>query len=127
MLDFNQLFPLFASLVGFPAFVAAGVNVAKYVATRFFNTSLDDLAPKIVFWVNVVGFVGVGVAYFTGNLPLLSQIDAQLGSLATALLSLLAFLIDLGLPKVFNAGLRGMPVIGKSYSLEAEKFKAPKG
>lgn len=126
-MDVNDLFPIFAALVGFPAFVAAAVNVAKFISTKFFDYSLDDLAPKIVFWVNVIGFVGVAVAYFTGNLPLLSQVDAQLGSLATFLLSLLAFLVDLGLPKLYHAGFRGMPVIGKSYSWDASKFRAPLG
>lgn len=118
-MNLNDLFPIFAALVGFPAFVAAGVNVAKWVAAQY-NYSLDTLAPQIVFWVNVAGFVGVAVAYFTGNLPLLNQIDEQLGSLAKFLLTLLAFLIDLGLPKVFHAGFRGMPLVGKSYSLESE-------
>lgn len=111
----NDLFPIFAALVGFPAFVAAGVNVAKY-----FGWLSDGNAPQVVFWVNVVGFLGVAIAYFTGNLPLLSQIDDALGQFATFLLTLLAFLIDLGLPKVFHAGFKGMPVIGKSYSLEGK-------
>lgn len=110
-MDLNELFPLFASLVGFPAFVAAGVNIAKYFALLS-----DGDAPKIVFWVNVAGFVGVAVAYFTGNLVLLSNIDAQLGSLAMFLLTLVSFLGELGLAKVWHNALRGAPVIGESFS-----------
>jgi len=89
MLNINDLFPLFASLVGFPALVAAGVNVAKY-----FELLPDGSAPAIVFWVNLVGFAGVAVAYFTGNIPILSQIDLQLRSLATFFQQLLPDLVD---------------------------------
>lgn len=112
-MNINDLFPLFASLVGFPAFVAALANVAKY-----FGLLADGDAPKFVMWAHLAGFVAVAVAYFLGYAPVIAQIDAQLGSLATFLLTLIAFLSDLGLAKVFNAGLRGTPVIGKSYSQE---------
>lgn len=113
MLDINDLFPLFASLVGFPAFVAALVNVAKH-----FKWLSDGQAPKVVFWINVAGFVGVAAAYFTGNFDLLASIDAQLGSLALFLLSLVSFIGELGLAKLYHAGLKGAPVVGKSFSAE---------
>lgn len=112
-MDFNDLFPLFASLVGFPALVAAVVNVAK---SRGWIS--DGAAPSVVGWLTLAGFVAVGVAYFTGNVPAISQIDAQLGSLATFLLTLAAFVGNLGLAKVYHAGLRGTPFIGKSHSLK---------
>lgn len=110
-MNINELFPLFASLIGFPAFVAAAVNVAKY-----FGKIEDGQAAPVVFWVNIVGFVLVGLAYFTGNLELLSKIDAQLGSLATFLLTFVSFIVELGLAKIYHAGLRGTPVLGKSFS-----------
>ena len=110
-MNINQPFPLFASLVGFPALVAAAVNVAKY-----FELLPDGAAPAVVFWVNIAGFVGVAVAYFTGNTPLLAQIDAQLGSLAMFLLTFVTFIGELGFAKLYHAGLKGTPVIGKSNS-----------
>jgi hypothetical protein len=110
-MDINQLFPLFAALVGFPAIVAAGINTAKY-----FGLLTDGQAPAVVFWVNLVGFVGVGVAYFTGNLPLLSQIDSQLGSVSAFLLSFVAFVSQLKGANAYHAALRGSPVIGKSFT-----------
>jgi hypothetical protein len=111
--NINDLFPLFASLVGAPALIAALVNIAKT-----FQWVPDTEAPKYVFWANIVVFVGVGVAYFTGNLPLLSQIDVQLGSFATFLLTLVAFVTELGLAKVYHVGLRGYPAIGKSRTYD---------
>jgi len=110
-MDFNQLFPIFASLVGFPALVTAVVNVAKN-----YGWISDGSAPKVVGYLTFAGFVGVAVAYFTGNLPLVSQVDTQLGSFATFLLTFAAFVGDLGLAKVYHAGLRGTPFIGKSFS-----------
>lgn len=110
-MNINELFPLFASLVGFPAFVAAAVNAAKY-----FGKIEDGQAAPAVFWVNIAGFVLVGVAYFTGNVELLTKIDTQLGSLAMFLLTFVSFITELGLAKVYHAGLRGTPVLGKSFS-----------
>jgi hypothetical protein len=114
-MNVNDLFPLFASLLGFPALIAAGVNVAKY-----FGWLVDTQAPTVVFWLNIAGFVGVAIAYFTGNVPLLTQIDEQLGSLALFLLSFVSFVSQLGFAKVAHAGLKGTPVIGKSFSLESK-------
>jgi len=110
-MNINELFPIFAGLVGFPALVAAGVNVAKY-----FNFLTDGQAPAVVFWVNIAGFVGVAVAYFTGNVESLSSLDAAFGDTATFLLSFVAFVSQLGFAKLYHAGLKGTPVIGKSYS-----------
>jgi len=110
-MNINDLFPLFASLIGFPALVAAAVNVAKY-----FGVLPDGSAPKVVFWVNLVGFVGVGALYFTGNLPLLTELDKQFGSLALFLMTLVSFIGELGFAKLYHAGLKGTPVIGKSAS-----------
>jgi len=113
MLDPNQIFVIFAALVGFPAFVAAVVNVLKY-----FKVISDGQAPAVVLWTTVVGFVGVGIAYYTGNIQILETVDVQLGLFAQFIVTFLAFATDLGLAKVFHAGLRGTPVIGTSYSLD---------
>jgi len=111
MLNPNELFPLFASLVGFAAFVAAGVNVLKY-----FGVIVDGQASAFVFWANVAGFVGVAVAYFTGNVDILTRIDAQLGNYALFMLSFISFIGELGAAKLFHEALKGSPVVGKSFS-----------
>ena len=111
MLDPNQIFTIFATLVGFPALVAAVVNVLKYV-----NVITDTQAPTAVSILTLAGFVGVGIAYYTGNVPVLEGIDVKLGQVAMFLTTFLAFVIDLGLAKVAHIGLRGVPVIGRSFS-----------
>jgi hypothetical protein len=105
----NEIFVLFAALVGFPALIAAGVNVLKY-----FGLVTAGSAPKFVLWANIILFVGVAVAFFTGNVDLLTKLDAQMGTFAAFMLTFVAFVTDLGLAKAYHAGMRGTPVIGES-------------
>ena len=107
----NDIFVLFASLVGFPAFVAAVVNTLKY-----FNVLIDGQAPKVVLWFTIAGFVLTGVLFFMGQVDLLTRIDAALGSYALFLITFVSFIGDLGLAKLYNLGLKGTPVIGKSFT-----------
>lgn len=116
MPNLNELFPIFASLIGAPAFIAALVNTAKY-----FGILQDTQAPKAVLWLTLLEFAGVAVAFFLDKIPVLIQVDLYLGSLALFMLSFVSFLTELGLAKLYNLGLRGTPVIGKSYSQEADE------
>ena len=116
MPDLNELLPLFVSLIGFPALVSAIVNVAKN-----YGWLADGSAPKLVGYLTLGGLVVTAGFFFTGNVPLLTQIDAQLGSLAMFLLTLATFVGELGLAKVYHAGLKGTPVIGKSYTYDFEQ------
>jgi hypothetical protein len=70
----------------------------------------------VVFWLNVAGFVGVAIAYASGNLEILSQIDKQFGDLALFLLSFVSFVSQLGFAKLYHAGLKGSPIVGASFS-----------
>jgi hypothetical protein len=115
-MDINILIPLFVSLLGFPAIVAAGINALKY-----FSLVTDGQATEIVFWANIVGFVGVAIAYFTGNVPLLTQIDALLGDWALFIISFISFITQLGLAKIYHASLKGAPVIGTSFTLKEDQ------
>lgn len=107
----SLIFPAFAALVGFPALLAALINIGKQ-----FGIVPDGFAPKIVLVVNILAVVGVGYLFFTGNQPLLVAIDEQLGTLATFLLTFAAFVAELGLAKGANNALRGTPLIGFSHS-----------
>jgi len=117
-MNINDIYVIFASLLGFPAFIAAGVNVAKY-----FQLLNDGSAPKVVLWANIVLFVGVAVAFFTGNIDLLTRLDAEVGNVALFMLSFIAFVSSLGVAKIYHAGLRGTPVIGESASLRNESLE----
>jgi hypothetical protein len=112
--NINDVFGIFAALIGFPAFLAACINVGK----AWFGLS-DGLAPKIVLWATLTAFVGCGIALFMGKLEVVRAIDLQLGYAGTFLLTFSAFVTELGLAKGYHAILRGTPVIGKSYTYDA--------
>lgn len=113
-LDFlNLIFPALAALIGFPALLAALINVGKY-----FGVVTDGLAPKFVLYANLIALAGVGYLVATGNQPLLNLIDTQLGHLAAFLVTLLGFISNLGVTKGFNNVFRGTPVIGFSHSVK---------
>jgi hypothetical protein len=116
MPNVNDIFPLVASLIGWPAFLAALINTAK----AWFDLP-DGLAPKITLYATLVVFAGCGVALFTGHLDVVQAIDLQLGYAAAFLLTFSAFVAELGLTKGFHLMLRGTPVIGKSYSYDKEQ------
>jgi hypothetical protein len=98
---------LVAGLVGFPAFLAVAINIAKYFGLP------DGAAPTVNFWAHLVVYVGVGVAVLLGKVDLLPGIDLALSNIANILLSLLAFLTSIGIAKfTHNSVLRRFPVIG---------------
>ena len=110
-LEFLSLvFPTLAALVGFPALLAALINVAKIFGLP------DGYAPKVSLVVNLIGFAGVLYLVSTNQLELLQQIDVQLGVVAAFLLSFGTFATQIGLTKLFNQALKGTPAIGYNRS-----------
>lgn len=75
----------FGALIGFPALLTAVGNLLA-----FFGVPLN--LDAFYFWGNVLGFLGVAVAVFTGNLAILSGIDVALSGLAKLLVDLLIIL-----------------------------------
>lgn len=109
----NPIVLALAGMIGWPALLAAGVNAAKY-----FGWLQDGTAPAVVFWGNVVAFVGVAIAVFTGNLPLLETVDEQLRILAQIVTLIMEMLVAMGVTKIAHGSLRGLPVVGFHYSPE---------
>ena len=111
MESLQLILQIIAGLVGFPAFLAALINVAKYFGLA------DGLASAVNFWAHVLVYVGVAVAVFLGKIDILSGIDLQLGAIAQLLVAVLAFLSSLGIAKTFHSMvLRGLPLVGYSHS-----------
>lgn len=111
----NLIVSAFSALVGFPAFLAALINLLK-----FLNVLADGAADGFNFWANVLAFVAVGVAVFTGQTDVLNWIDQNLVGLARILVDILVLLggglTSMVMARKYHAGLRGLPVVGKSYS-----------
>jgi hypothetical protein len=106
----NLVFPTLAALVGFPALLAALINVSKLFGLP------DGYAPKVSLVVWLIGFVGVFYLVATGQVELLKAIDVQLGIFASFLLAFGTFATEIGLTKIFNQALKGVPWIGFNRS-----------
>ena len=109
-MDLQVVFELLAGFVGWPALLAAAINIAKHFGLP------DGTAPKVNFIANLVAFVGVGVAVYFGKVDLLPGIDVALGNVANILLAVLALLTNPVMTKIWHVALKGLPVVGKSYS-----------
>lgn len=111
----NLILTVFTALVGWPAFLAALINLLK-----FFKVLPDGAADGFNFWANVLAFVGVGAAVFLGRTDVLNWIDGSLVGLAKILVDVLILVggtgISAGLTRKYHGLYRGLPLIGKSYS-----------
>lgn len=110
-MEFQVIVTVFSALVGFPALLAVLINSAKK-----FGWLPDGYAPTATLVGNLIAFVAVGLAVLFGKIELVGQIDEQLGALSKILLVIIAFVTDIGLTRMFNEGLRGIPLIGFSHS-----------
>ena len=112
----------FFALVGWPAFQVAVINLLKIV-----KIVPDGAAGKVTFWSSAVAFVGVAVLVFTGQLDLLSTIDATLSNLAILVGNIIVILggsvASLAFNKFYYGQVRGLPLFGYSHSLAGTKKK----
>lgn len=107
----NLIFPTMAMLVGFAAFVAALINLLKLFGLP------DGLAPRVSMILHLVMFGVVVYFAYLGRVEVVTMIDAQLGIVATFLVLFGTFVSEIGLTKfIHERALRGLPVIGMSYS-----------
>ncbi len=111
MEQLQTILDIVAGLVGFPALLAALINVAKSMGWL-----PDGAAPKVNLIAHIAAYVGVGVAVFLGKVDILPGLDAQLSAAANVLLAVLAFLTSLGVTPKAHEWLKGLPVVGYRHS-----------
>lgn len=111
----NLVLQAFAALVGFPAFLAAVINILKRFGLP------DNTANTVNFWANIAAYAGVAFLVFTGRLELLGGIDITLGGLAKLLADILVILggslTSMAMARQYHSGLRGLPLVGTSHSV----------
>ena len=113
----ENAFATLMALVGFPAFLAAAINLAKSFGMP------DGYAPKVL---EVVNFIAFGVVFYfvqTDQVELITRYDANLGVLSTFIVAFTVFVTEIGLTKVYHQALKGLPVIGYSYSTKLAEAK----
>ena len=113
---FDFVLVMFAGLAGFPAFVTVLVNVLKE-----FGIVKDGDAPKWVAGFNVTGLVALLVIVAIVPAFDVPNLDKSLMGLANFLTLVLGFVIQMGVSKFSYAQVKGLPVVGKSNSADAEK------
>lgn len=117
--DLPGLLASFLALAGFAATVAAVINVGK-----FFRIIPDGAAPNVSLVLNLIGFAVLTIVrLFKPDLDVAGT-DQVLAIVATVLTSVLALLSQLGVSKLINNGIKGLPIIGYSYSREQAKAAA---
>lgn len=113
-MDLQALAAQFALLAGFAALVAVVVNAGKQS-----GIVKDGQAPVYVLVLNVIGFViFVAVHLFAPQVDV-GAADSAIGQLAQILVLVLGLVGQLGVSKVSNLAVRGLPVIGFSYAYQA--------
>lgn len=110
-MDINQMVLLVASLAGFGSLVAFLVQVGKY-----FGIVKDGDAPKFVAGFNLLGMALVFAAYlFYPELDIIA-VDGQLAQAVTVMSTVFGYVIMIFGSKFTYAQLKGLPLIGLSFS-----------
>lgn len=108
---FENILAVFGTLVGFSAFVSMLVGVLK-----FFGVVKDDTSAKWVAGFNLVGVLALyGLKLFQPDYPV-GGIDSILAEIAVVGAYIMSFVVMIFGSKFTYSALRGLPVIGKSFS-----------
>jgi len=104
----NDLIAQFATLAGVAALIAALINVAKAFGLP------SESAPKVSAGLSLVAFAGlVALQLFAPEVEV-ETLDAQAQDLSVAVLYILGFLVQMGLPAQFHSFFKraNVPLIG---------------
>ncbi|MBE0573328.1 hypothetical protein IH575_00290 [Candidatus Dojkabacteria bacterium] len=114
MLD--QVVVLVGSLVGFSALISLLINAAKWIGWVQEGQAQKISAGANLILILVVYFLRLFIPEFdiVGLDPIMSE-AAAVGTL------ILSFILQLGFGKVTHETVKGLPIVGKSFSLEREK------
>jgi hypothetical protein len=110
-MDFNALFVQFSTLAGFAGLVAVVINIFKS-----FGWVQDGQAQSYSAALNLVG---MGVLLYLNVFQPQADVkflDAQAGQIATVLIAVMGYVVQLGGAKLTHIVLKGTPVIGKTNS-----------
>lgn len=107
-------------LVGFGGLLALLINVLKY-----FGAIKDGQATTYATGLNILGLIGLYVLRIFKPDFDLSGLDAQMQSFVTVGTAVFAFVIQMASSKGIHALIKGVPVIGKSFT--QDRLKRPLG
>lgn len=100
-----------AALGGVAAIIAVVINVLKY-----FKLVADGQAQSWSAALNLIAMaVFVGLKIYKPDIDL-AGIDAEIAKVAEIALIILGYVMQLGISKGTHAAVRGVPLVGKSFS-----------
>jgi hypothetical protein len=113
---YNDIAIELASMIGFAALVAVLINVFK-----FFKIIKDGQADAWNAGANLLGLIGLFVFRLVKpDLPI-EGVDRTLLGIAGILSYVLTFVVQIGIARAAHLAVRGVPIIGTSYTLAAGK------
>jgi hypothetical protein len=109
---FADLFKTFGTLTGVAMFIPALVNALKKT-----GIVKNDQAQSWVMGLNLLAFVGLGVAQITGYSDYVPVVDEQAGLLANVIAVVVGYVYQLFASRLTHTEvLAGLPLIGTSFS-----------
>ena len=109
-----QLFAIFVSLGGFGSLIAGIVNVLK-----LFKVVSDGQSATWSTGLNLLGVVGLFLLGIFAPAADIAGLDATAGQVAQLLTVAAGLVFQLWASRKTHEQLRGVPVIGKSFSAKA--------
>jgi len=118
-MSIENLFALFMGLGGIGALVAAVINILKTV-----GVVKDGQASTVSAGINLVLMAALLILKVYKPEVDIAGLDQQAAMLASALVTIFGFVWQLISAKIAHAALSGVPVIGKSFSGDANAEEA---
>ena len=110
-MELTDLALQYGSLAGVAAFVAVLINIGKTI-----GVVKDGSSQQWSLALNVIGFLGfIALGVFTPDISI-EGLDQNAATLANILLSLLGLFVQLGVSRGTHNTLKGLPLVGKSFS-----------
>lgn len=117
----NEVVVEFAALLGFAALLALIINILKFIKIKGKPIIADGEAQKWSLFGNLLGLLALYIFRIFQPDTSVIGIDQVLQEIATVGTYVLSIVGQLWVTKTTNSIVRGLPVIGKSYSLEIER------
>lgn len=117
---FEQVDIEFAALLGFASLLAILINILKLIHINGKPIIADGQAQKWSLIGNLLGFLALYVFRLFDPITPLEGVDKVLLEISAVGSYILSVIAQLGISKLTHFIIRGTPVIGRSYTLEAE-------
>lgn len=114
----TSLFVGWGTLAGFAALVTVIINILK-----IFGVVKDDTAANWSAGLNLLGLIVMMVIKIVNPTVDIGITDAYVANIAIILQVVCAYLVQVGASKLFHSIIKGIPLIGKSFTVDRMRGK----